>query len=109
MRGRRNPQADIDLGLAVSALSLRKGQTRSFTELAAYCGVEKSAIQAIYEKAMHKLRRRYCGRAGTTLDHVVPIIRGGGHDEDNLVVACRPCNSRKKDKPLETFLCATQP
>lgn len=30
-----------------------------------------------------------------TVDHIVPISRGGGNDPSNLRVLCRPCNSRK--------------
>lgn len=30
-----------------------------------------------------------------TLDHVIPLVRGGHHTADNLRVACRSCNSRK--------------
>ena len=30
-----------------------------------------------------------------TLDHVVPLARGGSHTAENLRVACGPCNSRK--------------
>ena len=38
----------------------------------------------------------YCGsREDLTLDHVVPLSRGGTHAIDNLVAACKPCNSRK--------------
>jgi 5-methylcytosine-specific restriction endonuclease McrA len=37
-----------------------------------------------------------------TVDHMQPISRGGTNTIDNLVPACKPCNSRKKDKtPLE--------
>ena len=32
-----------------------------------------------------------------TLDHVVPISRGGEHTESNLMTACRSCNSYKRD------------
>lgn len=32
-----------------------------------------------------------------TLDHVIPLSRGGAHEAGNLRVACRPCNSRKRD------------
>lgn len=32
-----------------------------------------------------------------TLDHVVPISKGGNHTRDNLVCACRACNSFKSD------------
>ena len=39
-----------------------------------------------------------------TLDHVVPVSRGGNHTNDNLRVACRPCNSGKRDLLLEEYL-----
>ena len=40
---------------------------------------------------------QYCGRQTRelTLDHVVPRHRGGGHEWDNLVSACKTCNHRK--------------
>ena len=37
----------------------------------------------------------YCDAAGTTVDHVVPLFRGGSNFEGNLVPACRPCNISK--------------
>jgi 5-methylcytosine-specific restriction endonuclease McrA len=37
----------------------------------------------------------YCGQDATEVDHVIPRARGGGHDLDNLVACCKPCNSRK--------------
>lgn len=40
----------------------------------------------------------YCGDVATTSDHVVPKSKGGTDDLSNLVAACRPCNSRKKDR-----------
>lgn len=46
----------------------------------------------------------WCGRVLTddeiTLDHVVPLARGGWHAADNLRVACRLCNSRKGTRLL---------
>lgn len=41
---------------------------------------------------------RYCGGSADTVDHVVPKARGGSDDESNLVAACRPCNSAKRDR-----------
>jgi 5-methylcytosine-specific restriction protein A len=35
-----------------------------------------------------------------TLDHVIPLARGGWDTESNLKVACRSCNCRKKNKLL---------
>lgn len=30
-----------------------------------------------------------------TLDHVIPIVRGGAHSVENVVAACWPCNATK--------------
>ena len=35
------------------------------------------------------------GRDDLTVDHVVPVVRGGTNAPDNLQTLCRPCNSRK--------------
>jgi len=38
----------------------------------------------------------YCGRqSDLTLDHMIPQFSSGKHSADNLVVACRSCNSSK--------------
>lgn len=34
-----------------------------------------------------------------TVDHRRPISQGGTNDPSNLVVRCRPCNSRKHTRP----------
>ena len=39
----------------------------------------------------------------TTLDHVVPISKGGGHTMDNVVIACSDCNTRKSNKNTRLF------
>lgn len=51
---------------------------------------------------------RYCGLAvrwsdrrgprGGTIDHLQPVSRHGKNELENLVVACRSCNSRKQDR-----------
>ena len=41
---------------------------------------------------------QYCGRTAENVDHVVPRSRGGSHSWDNVVAACRPCNSRKENR-----------
>ena len=33
-----------------------------------------------------------------TLDHVIPLSKGGEHCWDNVVTACGPCNNKKADK-----------
>jgi 5-methylcytosine-specific restriction endonuclease McrA len=41
---------------------------------------------------------QYCGNAAENVDHVLPKSRGGGHVWDNVVAACRRCNSRKENR-----------
>ncbi|MCK8602536.1 HNH endonuclease [Desulfoferrobacter suflitae] len=42
----------------------------------------------------------YCGHSTPpqelTMDHIVPIIRGGRSTRGNLVPACKTCNSKKR-------------
>lgn len=37
----------------------------------------------------------YCGATATTLDHVLPLARGGLTISANLIPACRSCNLAK--------------
>jgi 5-methylcytosine-specific restriction endonuclease McrA len=41
---------------------------------------------------------QYCGSAAENVDHVIPKSRGGQHSWDNVVAACRRCNSRKENR-----------
>jgi len=42
----------------------------------------------------------YCGKkfpaSALTMDHIVPIIRGGKSTKGNVVAACKECNNKKK-------------
>jgi 5-methylcytosine-specific restriction endonuclease McrA len=38
---------------------------------------------------------QYCGRQAENLDHVIPKSQGGTHVWENVVAACRRCNSKK--------------
>ena len=47
---------------------------------------------------------RYCGKSQPlTMDHRVPLSRGGRHEIANLIPACKPCNSRKHTRTEEEF------
>ncbi len=51
----------------------------------------------------------YCGsKEKLSLDHVVALVAGGSHTQNNLVVACKSCNSSKGAKPVVEWL-ATRP
>ena len=44
----------------------------------------------------HCYRCHYCQRrTKLTLDHVIPLSRGGTHTKENIVPACQSCNSKK--------------
>jgi 5-methylcytosine-specific restriction endonuclease McrA len=40
--------------------------------------------------------RRQVGRDQLTMDHVVPLSRGGKSKKGNLVATCKECNNKKK-------------
>jgi 5-methylcytosine-specific restriction endonuclease McrA len=43
-----------------------------------------------------------CFREGDlTIDHVIPKSKGGSSVWDNVVVACKPCNQKKRDYLVE--------
>jgi 5-methylcytosine-specific restriction endonuclease McrA len=50
-------------------------------------------------------RDKKCLKCGTTnkltIDHIVPVSRGGSNDEENLQILCEDCNSRKGDHILD--------
>ncbi len=66
---------------------------------------EKAKARELRRSQWWKRRRasgvcHYCGRRfhprELTMDHIVPIIRGGRSVRSNVVPACRECNARKK-------------
>ena len=44
---------------------------------------------------------QYCASPAENLDHVVPRSRGGEHTWENVVAACRRCNSKKENRMAE--------
>lgn len=56
--------------------------------------------------------KNYCVYCGTkesivgelTIDHIIPISKGGSGTAENLVKACKSCNSKKTNKDLVEFL-----
>jgi len=43
---------------------------------------------------------QYCGGRAESIDHIHPRSRGGQHTWENVVAACRRCNSHKRDRLL---------
>lgn len=72
---------------------------------------EKQKARTLRQSQWWKRRRssgrcHFCGRKfppkELTMDHIVPIVRGGKSTRGNVVPACKECNSKKKYMlPLE--------
>lgn len=43
------------------------------------------------------------GLKEATIDHIIPLSRGGSHTEANVQAACRMCNSKKNNKLIGQF------
>lgn len=59
-----------------------------------------------WQQKIAKGRCHYCGRrvnpAALTMDHLVPLSRGGRSSKANLVPTCKECNTKKRTLlPLE--------
>ncbi len=75
----------------------------SVVRLAYYVKVPYQARVALNRRGVFARdghRCQYCGATAENIDHVVPRSRGGTHTWDNVVAACRPCNTRKEDRLL---------
>jgi 5-methylcytosine-specific restriction endonuclease McrA len=73
----------------------------SIVRLARYVRVPHDRTVAVNRRtvfARDSHRCQYCGCAAESIDHVVPRSRGGLHAWDNVVAACRRCNTRKEDR-----------
>ena len=46
----------------------------------------------------------WCGMDADTVDHIIPVAKGGTDVDDNLVAACRKCNFSKRDKLPDEFI-----
>lgn len=80
--------------------SLAKRPSRKFTRWLYY----RNRLRfAIFRR--DKFRCQYCGRTvkdgiQLTLEHIVPLIKGGDWGSDNLLTACHECNEGKAEDLL---------
>jgi 5-methylcytosine-specific restriction endonuclease McrA len=72
--------------------------------IVSYDPIPDADLKALYEKT----NCSYCGketkREDRTIDHVVPLAKGGPHAIANLAMACFSCNSSKQDKDLQEWV-----
>jgi 5-methylcytosine-specific restriction endonuclease McrA len=64
--------------------------------------------RAVFSRDGHACQ--YCGASAENIDHVVPRSRGGEHVWENVVAACRRCNTHKGDRtPAEAGMATRHP
>jgi hypothetical protein len=63
----------------------------------AYCGIP------MFMPPKYKPPKRDKDGRRATLDHVVPLARGGADSEENTVAACEACNTEKAVMPALAF------
>jgi 5-methylcytosine-specific restriction endonuclease McrA len=73
----------------------------SVVRLARYVRIPHDRTVAVNRRtvfARDRHRCQYCGGQAESIDHVLPRSRGGAHCWENVVAACRRCNTRKEDR-----------
>jgi 5-methylcytosine-specific restriction endonuclease McrA len=70
------------------------------------CKARELRASQWWKRQCAKSRCHWCGQTVTakalTMDHIVPISRGGKSTKGNTVPACKDCNSKKKQLlPME--------
>ena len=81
---RTHPQYDVPAPPEIKRTAIRKKYKFTGREYCAYCGVKLSRYTA-------------------TIDHVIPLSRGGTDFKWNLVWCCKKCNQSKGSKLLSEW------
>jgi len=79
------------------AAAHRQHAQRKGAMLATYNPLTAQEWQEILKASKGKCY--YCHKkTKLTVDHVIPLSKGGRHSKENVVPACQSCNSKKQDK-----------
>lgn len=66
---------------------------------------EKGYLECYYCHRKHLRRRGGKANERATVDHIIPVSRGGGWtDQANFVVCCDSCNRKKSNHLVEKFV-----
>ena len=69
----------------------------------------RKSNSAHWKKIRQRILRRdlwecyWCGADANTVDHIVPVAKGGLDVDENLVASCKKCNYSKQDKMPDEF------
>lgn len=83
---------------AVTAKSRRVDRSASAVGLG-----EKARLRLLHVWRSQGRNCTFCNGPADTIDHLIPLVRGGTNYEGNLAPACRSCNSRKQDRLVIEF------
>jgi 5-methylcytosine-specific restriction endonuclease McrA len=66
--------------------------------------LQKNPTFLVTKRDLEKMQSQLCAyckkRQADSIDHIIPVSRGGSHGIGNLVGCCRSCNSSKGTKTL---------
>ena len=74
----------------------------------------KKYKSAVYQRNRAAVLQRdyftchYCSQEANTVDHLIPLSKGGTDEMSNLVAACVSCNSGKRDRVAPGFFDAVK-
>jgi len=66
--------------------------------------IVQGQVFTIFDKDLRRLYSQPCTSCGTkenlSIDHIIPLSRGGSHSIGNMMTLCRSCNSSKGNKTI---------
>lgn len=90
--GKKTCSRTCETEMVFKQMTLDRHRSRATTSDS--CNVTVAQWMKILRDFGH--RCAYCNKAGKmTIDHVMPLSRGGRHSISNLVPACKACNKNK--------------
>jgi 5-methylcytosine-specific restriction endonuclease McrA len=93
---RKRPPADpVKARANRRAYEARHREERAAARAARRAGFRGSEVD--YFLAVRRDPCAYCGADGGTIDHIVPIAKGGDSDHSNVTGACTSCNCTKRE------------
>ena len=87
----------VDIAALAEFIDFPSAERADFEETAARMRIPDTVRAAVIVRDGGRCRRCRSTR-NLEVDHIVPLSRGGGAEEENLQALCRRCNRRKSKK-----------